>query len=59
LLIDGPSIGSPDLDRFELQGAVDGVIAILPAGLDPAGALIETARRRFGDILLGVVGQAA
>jgi uncharacterized protein involved in exopolysaccharide biosynthesis len=59
LLIDGPSIGSPDLDRFELQGAVDGVIAVLPAGLDPAGALIETARRRFGDLLLGVVGQAA
>jgi uncharacterized protein involved in exopolysaccharide biosynthesis len=59
LLIDGPSVGSPDLDRFELQGAVDGVIAVLPPGLDPASALLETTRRRFGAALVGVVGQAA
>lgn len=59
VLIDGPAIGSRDLDRIDLEQVVDGVIAVLPGGMDPASAAVQACSQRFGASLIGVVGQAA
>lgn len=60
VIIDGPAMGSAALEKIDLEARVDGVIALLPPGTDPAhtglAAALDT---RFGAALIGVVGQAA
>lgn len=60
VLIDGPPLGSAELDRIDIDRRIDGVIALLPAGADPAHPDAAAAfDARFGSALMGVVGQAA
>ena len=60
VLIDGPPLGSAELDRIDIDRRIDGVIALLPAGTDPAHPDAAAAfDARFGAALMGVVGQAA
>lgn len=60
VLIDGPPLGSRELDRIDIDSRIDGVIAVLPAGADPANPAATAAfDTRFGAALMGVVGQAA
>lgn len=59
VLIDGPAIGTPDLDRIDIEQVADGVIAVLPAGGDPAGAMARALSQRFGQALVGFIEQAA
>lgn len=59
VLIDGPALGTPDLDRIDVEQVADGVIAVLPAGSDPAGALARALSQRFGPALVGLIEQAA
>lgn len=60
VLIDGPPLGSAELDGIDIDRRIDGVIALLPAGADPAHPDAAAAfDARFGAALMGVVGQAA
>ncbi len=59
ILIDGPPMGSAELDRIDIDHRIDGVIALIPAGMDPAGPIAAAFNRRFGPSLMGLVGQAA
>ncbi|KAF0228347.1 MAG: exopolysaccharide polymerization [Beijerinckiaceae bacterium] len=60
VLIDGPPLDSAELGRIDIERRIDGVIAMLPAGADPANPMTTAAfDRRFGSALMGVVGQAA
>ncbi len=59
VLIDGPAIGTPDLERIDIEQVADGVIAVLPAGGDPAGAMARALSQRFGSALVGFIEQAA
>ncbi len=59
VLIDGPALGTPDLDRIDVEQVADGVIAVMPAGSDPAGAMARALSQRFGAALVGVIEQAA
>lgn len=60
VLIDGPSLDSMELNRIDIDGRIDGVIAILPVGFDPTNPAATAAfDQRFGATLMGVVGQAA
>lgn len=59
VLIDGPAIGTPDLERIDVEQVADGVIAVLPAGSDPAGTMARALSRRFGSALAGFIEQAA
>ncbi len=59
MLIDGPAIGTPDLERIDIEQVADGVIAVLPAGGDPAGAMARALSQRFGSALVGFIEQAA
>ncbi|CAN1503500.1 eps_transp_fam, exopolysaccharide transport protein family [Rhabdaerophilaceae bacterium] len=59
VLIDGPAIGSSDLDRIDIEQMIDGVIAVLPGGMGEASAAARACSQRFGSSLIGMVGQAA
>lgn len=59
VLIDGPAVGTAALERFDLDHRVDGVIAVLPEGSGAAKAAMDMLDRRFGSVLMGVVGRAA
>lgn len=59
VLIDGPAVGSAELERIDVDHGIDGVIAVLPPGTDPSGSLGAALDQRFGNTLMGVVGQAA
>ncbi len=57
-LIDGPTIGSAALDQIDIERRIDGVIALIPPSVDTNGRLALELGQRFGDSLIGVVGQS-
>jgi len=60
VLIDGPQIGSAQLENTELDQHVDGVIVTLPIGLSPHDPQVRhVLSQHFGTLLVGVVAQAA
>lgn len=60
VLIDGPQIGSAQLESTELDQHVDGVIVTLPIGLSPHDPQVRhVLSQHFGSLLIGVVAQAA
>lgn len=60
ILIDGPAIDTPALTKIDIRNRVDGVIAVLPPGADPANsALAGALDKAFGGALIGVIAQAA
>lgn len=57
-LVDGPAIGSAALDQIDIERRIDGVIALVPPNADMDGRIALELGQRFGDSLLGVVGQS-
>lgn len=54
-LIDGPAIESPDFAVLDLARAIDGVLAVAPAGTRRLAARSDELTKRLGNALLGVV----
>jgi len=60
VLIDGPAMEGAKLNLSHFSTRIDGVIALLPPGMDPADAALSASLgRKFGESLLGIVSQAA
>lgn len=57
-LIDGPAIGSAALDQIDIERRIDGVIALVPPNADGDTRIAVELGHRFGDSLIGVVGQS-
>lgn len=57
-LIDGPAIGSAALEQIDIEKRIDGVIALVPSAADTDGRIATELSRRFGDSLIGLVGQS-